>query len=74
MYLGDLDRGTKYSLILVATTGTESTSLETESNMVVLKTAGQGNARKRNQNIYLLLYLLPNIRVLALLSFSLVEI
>lgn len=38
----DLDRGTRYSVVLVATTGTENVNLETESNVETLKTAGQG--------------------------------
>ncbi len=42
MHLADLDRGTKYSIVLVATTGTEHNSLETESDLVILKTAGHG--------------------------------
>ncbi len=40
-----MDRGTKYNVILVATTGTENVNLETESDSAVLKTAGQ---RKTN--------------------------
>ena len=42
-YLNELERGTEYSLILVATTGTENVGLETESDRVVLKTAGTGS-------------------------------
>lgn len=41
--LTDLESGTRYSVVLVATTGTEHNSLETESNVEVLKTAGKGN-------------------------------
>ena len=40
--LTDLERGTRYSVVLVATTGTEHNSLETESNVEILKTAGAG--------------------------------
>jgi hypothetical protein len=43
MAITDLDRGTRYSIVLVATTGTEEKSLETDSDIVILKTAGQGN-------------------------------
>jgi hypothetical protein len=41
-FLNELERGTKYSVILVATTGTENVKLETESDPVILKTTGQG--------------------------------
>ena len=42
IHLTELDRGTKYSVILVATTGTEHMSLETDSDVIILKTAGHG--------------------------------
>jgi hypothetical protein len=51
LYLNDLDRGTKYEVILVATTGMESSSFETYSDKVVLKTNGLSN-------IYFFLFLL----------------
>ena len=38
--LTDLERGTRYKVVLVATTGTESHSLETDSDPEILKTAG----------------------------------
>ncbi len=44
MALTDLERGTRYSVILVATTGTETNSLETESDVEILKTAGHGKS------------------------------
>lgn len=47
-FLNELERGTKYSVILVATTGTENVKLETESDPVILKTTGQGNLMKKN--------------------------
>jgi len=37
-----LESGTRFIVILVATTGTEERSLETESDEEVLKTAGKG--------------------------------
>ena len=40
IFVGDLDSGTRYEVILVSTTGTGETSLETESDMVILKTLG----------------------------------
>ena len=42
MELTDLDKGTRYSVVLVATTGTEEKSLETDSDVEILKTTGQG--------------------------------
>ena len=42
MEVADLDRGTRYTVILVATTGTEEKSLETDSDSEIIKTAGQG--------------------------------
>ena len=42
MHLSELERGTQYTVKLVATTGTENVNFETESDAVVLKTAGQG--------------------------------
>lgn len=42
IHLTELDRGTKYSVILVSTTGTEHMSLETDSDLIILKTAGHG--------------------------------
>ena len=44
MEVADLERGTRYTVILVATTGTEEKSLETDSDSEIIKTAGQ---RKR---------------------------
>ena len=43
MEISDLDRGTRYTVVLVATTGTEEKSLETDSDSEIIKTAGQGN-------------------------------
>ena len=40
--LTELDKGTRYSVVLVATTGTEEKSLETDSDTEILKTTGQG--------------------------------
>lgn len=40
--LTDLEPGTRYEVVLVATTGAEEHSIETESDMQQLKTAGQG--------------------------------
>jgi neuronal cell adhesion molecule len=45
-FLNELERGTKYSVILVATTGTENVKLETESDPVILKTTGQARASR----------------------------
>jgi len=45
-YLSELEIGTRYSIILVATTGTENINLETESDMVILKTGGQALASR----------------------------
>ena len=42
MEVSDLDRGTRYTVVLVATTGTEEKSLETDSDSEIIKTAGQG--------------------------------
>ena len=44
MEVADLDRGTRYTVVLVATTGTEEKSLETDSDSQVIKTAGQGKS------------------------------
>lgn len=41
MTLTDLERGTNYEVVLVATTGTEADSLETYSDPVTVRTAGQ---------------------------------
>jgi hypothetical protein len=41
MEVADLERGTRYTVILVATTGTEEKSLETDSDSEIIKTAGQ---------------------------------
>ena len=46
--LTDLERGTRYSVILIATTGTEINSLETESDVEILKTAGHGKSFEIN--------------------------
>lgn len=40
--LTDLEPGTRYLVVLVATTGAEEYSIETESDAQLLKTAGQG--------------------------------
>jgi len=44
IFVGDLDSGTKYDVVLVSTTGTGETSLETESDIVILKTLGTARA------------------------------
>jgi hypothetical protein len=49
MEVADLERGTRYTVILVATTGTEEKSLETDSDSEIIKTAGQ---RKRTYILY----------------------
>jgi hypothetical protein len=49
MALTDLERGTRYNVLLVATTGTETHSLETESDEETLKTAGHGMLPKRSR-------------------------
>jgi neuronal cell adhesion protein len=40
-HLSELEIGSRYTIILVATTGTEDINLETESDPVILKTGGQ---------------------------------
>jgi len=45
-HLSELEIGTRYSIILVATTGTENINLETESDMAILKTGGQALASR----------------------------
>jgi hypothetical protein len=40
--LKGLDAGTQYTIVLVATTGTENINLETESDQINLKTGGHG--------------------------------
>ena len=50
--LTGLDQGTKYNVVLVATTGTEEKSLETDSDMIVLKTAGQGKSTHEGRLYY----------------------
>lgn len=40
-HLSQLEIGSRYTIILVATTGTEDINLETESDRVILKTGGQ---------------------------------
>ncbi len=57
MAITDLDRGTRYSVVLVATTGTEEKSLETDSDIVILKTAGQGIYIQHNYET-IILYLI----------------
>ena len=49
MEVADLERGTRYTVILVATTGTEEKSLETDSDSEIIKTAGQ----RKEPSIYL---------------------
>jgi hypothetical protein len=42
MLVNDLDSGTRYEVKLVSTTGTGESSLETESDMQIIKTLGAG--------------------------------
>lgn len=73
-HLSELEVGTRYTVILVATTGTENINLETESDKVILKTGGHAIASRNVAtepwfiglmvSIALLLIILVNVCVL----------